>query len=443
MDRFSSSQQNLKIQHIRDSHLTPEPPRMSYTEWICPRPFQNDSNFLGNTFRSKIRQDGLESIICDLALTIWIGLTSDGIIPLNFSSKVTFDSIEPEMGKCNVLYRLRMPDRKLWMARLHNPLVQNSTATDAQARREIERIQFESEVATMRYVKKHTRIPVPEVYSFDATNENILGVPYMFMEYIQGKPYPYPFNQRGIIRDLDLLKIHLQLVNYTWQLSRLPFDSISQLQFDPENRENIMVGPIVDRKGRVYGPFKDSKDFYLKRAQSVYEDEVRLANASEDTNAKDTGWKDRIETAHLHCEAAAHLGRAISRNGPFVLKHVDLHWQNILLDEQCTVVGIIDWDWAHTVPIESFHPLPFNFATKMVPLQPRNVAGFEQIALRFLKALEESITPVVDESITFAVLSTQSHRKDIAACLDDYNWPEVRRGHFERLYTLIQESPNH
>ena len=350
--------------------------------------------------------------------------------------------MDPEMGKRNVLYRLRMPDHTLWMARLHNPLVQKSTMTELQARREIERIQFESEVATMQYVKKHTRIPVPEIHYFDATYDNVLGVPYMFMEFIQGKPYPFPFNQRGIIRDLDLLKIHLQLINSTWRLSRLPFDSIGQLPFDPENRADVVVGPIVDRKGRVYGPFQDPKDFYLQRAHTVYEDELRLANAAKTADMKDEMWKDRPETAGLHCHAAAHLRGIVSRNGPFVLKHVDLHWQNILLDEECTVVGIIDWEWAHTVPIESFEPLPFNFAAIMLPLQARSVAGFERITPKFLQALEETTDPDKGESIISAILSIRDNRREIASCLDSYNWPEVRRKHFERLRILIHEISN-
>lgn len=412
---------------------------MSYTEWICPRPFQRDLNFTGNTFAKKIRQSGLETTICDLAFTIWTGLTNNQIITKDRPSKVTFDSKEPEMGKRNLLYRLRMPDNKLWMARLQNSLVQKSTATDPPVRRDIKRIQFESEVATMRYVKQHTSIPVPEVYSFDATDDNTLGVPYMFMEYIQGKPYPYPFSQRGIVRDVELLKVHLQLVHFTWQLSRLPFDSIGQLYLSPHSRADVIIGPIVDRKQRMYGPFQSSRDFFLERAQLVYEDELRMANATGVTKAEDVVWRDRTETALLHCEAAAHVGETVSCKEPFVLKHVDLHWQNILLDEECTVVGIIDWEWAHTVPAESFQPLPFNFAKQMLPLQPWSVAGYERIALRFLQALEESTEPVEGESITSAILSVQDCQREIAACLDNYNWPVVRRKHFEQLRTLIQQ----
>ena len=40
-----------------------------------------------------------------------------------------------EIGKRNVVFRLRMPDRRTtWIARLRNPLVQRSTETDPDVR---------------------------------------------------------------------------------------------------------------------------------------------------------------------------------------------------------------------------------------------------------------------------------------------------------------------
>ena len=120
------------------------------------------------------------------------------------------------MGKRNVLYRLHMPDDTLWMVRLHNPLVQKSTVTDLNIWASNDRLLIESEMATMRYVRQHTAIPVPEIYGFDFSYENPLASPYVFMAYINEKPFPFPFQQRGCIHDRDILKIHPQLVNFNW-----------------------------------------------------------------------------------------------------------------------------------------------------------------------------------------------------------------------------------
>lgn len=41
---------------------------------------------------------------------------------------------------------------------------------------------------------------------------------------------------------------------------------------------------------------------------------------------------------------------------PFVLSHTDLRWSNIMVDHGLHIVGIIDWEWAGTVPASSFTP---------------------------------------------------------------------------------------
>lgn len=43
------------------------------------------------------------------------------------------------------------------------------------------RLKTESEVATMRYLREHTSIPVPEVYQYDANPYNRLGGEYILM----------------------------------------------------------------------------------------------------------------------------------------------------------------------------------------------------------------------------------------------------------------------
>lgn len=43
-----------------------------------------------------------------------------------------------------------------------------------------------------------------------------------------------------------------------------------------------------------------------------------------------------------------------SIHGPFPLYHTDLHFNNILIDENFNVTGIIDWSDSQTVPLENF-----------------------------------------------------------------------------------------
>ena len=196
----------------------------------------------------------------------------------------------------------------------------------------------------------------------------------------------------------------------------------------------------MDRKGRCYGPFRNSQEFYAARAKVVVDDEIRIAKAS---TSSDDGTEEHsnahVNSALLHLKAAAHAGAARYRSGPFILKHIDLHWQNILLDKDCTVNGIIDWEWAHTVPADSFTPLPFNFAVTLQPSHQMNVTGHEKIAWGFFQLLEEADATYDDRKVTFDIASIQgSPEIEIESCFDAYNWPEYRRAHFDRLSALVR-----
>ncbi|RUS14490.1 hypothetical protein BC937DRAFT_93741 [Endogone sp. FLAS-F59071] len=45
--------------------------------------------------------------------------------------------------------------------------------------------------------------------------------------------------------------------------------------------------------------------------------------------------------------------------GPFPLMHSDFNSQNILIDDECNIVGVIDWEWSSTVPLQSLCQYPF------------------------------------------------------------------------------------
>ncbi|KAL2072903.1 hypothetical protein VTL71DRAFT_12246 [Oculimacula yallundae] len=411
---------------------------MEYTDWIKPRPFQDDPEFIGKVFAAQIRESGLEKVICHLATETWINQQIQLGHQLDRKQDVLLDADELWFGKRNVLYRLRMPDNSLWMARLHNTLYNKTAVTDHKTRITNQTLLFESEVATMQFVKENTQIPVPQVYGYDFTYANALGTPYIFMEYIAGKPYPFPFSGERPIKDDDLIKIHTQLTNFAWQLSKKPFDKIGQLRFAAGEERGVIIGPIIDRKERLYGPFTSSRTFYKERAKLVFKFETRRHLLGEDSNVGDS-----LESAALHVIAAEHAGKEYFDSGPFILQHADMHWQNLLFDEQCTIVGVIDWEWTQTVPVDSFTLLPWNFASKMLPYQAENVTRHQQNSIQQFKALSSLGSTTIERHIVEAMLSFQgSLPQCIARYLEEYNWPEVRRKHFNHLKEVISRMNN-
>ncbi|KAK3938431.1 hypothetical protein QBC46DRAFT_234149, partial [Diplogelasinospora grovesii] len=66
------------------------------------------------------------------------------------------------------------------------------------------------------------------------------------------------------------------------------------------------------------------------------------------------------------------LSDYIDDHGPFVLTHTDLRPSNIIVDENLRIQGIIDWEWASTVPRQFFLP-----PTWLAGLPPDRVSGVE------------------------------------------------------------------
>ena len=117
--------------------------------------------------------------------------------------------------------------------------------------------------------------------------------------------------------------------------------------------------------------------------------------------------EDSLESATLNVLAAEHAGKECFDSGPFILQHADMHWQNLLFDEQCTIVGVIDWEWTQTVPVDSFNLLPWNFASKMLPYRAENATRHQQNSLQQFRALSDMGSTTIERHIVEAVISFQ------------------------------------
>lgn len=225
------------------------------------------------------------------------------------------------------------------------------------------------------------------------------------------------------------------MTNFAWQFSKQPFDQIGQLRFATGEEKGVAIGPIIDRKECLHGPFISSRTFYRERAKTVYESEMRRHILGEDPDVKDS-----LESAALHVLAAEYVGKECFDSGPFILQHADMHWQNLLFDEQSTIVGVIDWEWTQTVPVDSFNLLPWNFASRMLPYRAENVARHQQNSIQQFRALSNMEGTPIECHIVEAMISFQgSLTQYIAQYMEEYNWPEVRRKHFNHLKELISK----
>ncbi|KAI0635266.1 hypothetical protein C8Q77DRAFT_693378 [Trametes polyzona] len=141
------------------------------------------------------------------------------------------------------------------------------------------RLKTESEVATMRYLREHTDIPVPEVYQYDANPYNRLGGEYILMSKAPGIPLSRVFHSMphstlvGLMENISMMVIPLfahrfPMIGSLYDgpdpnaasniTSSLPTptptsytrltnisDAVSKLQLQQESSKEFHVGPIV------------------------------------------------------------------------------------------------------------------------------------------------------------------------------------------------------
>ncbi|RDX54617.1 hypothetical protein OH76DRAFT_1340911 [Lentinus brumalis] len=115
-----------------------------------------------------------------------------GALPFQVDRKLLKDIVHERMGA--EVARIRFlgagPLRQGYLV----TLVDRREVVARVARRFMPRLKTESEVATMNYLRRHTDIPVPDVYQYDANPYNRLGGEYILMSKAPGIPLSKVFH---------------------------------------------------------------------------------------------------------------------------------------------------------------------------------------------------------------------------------------------------------
>ncbi|KAI0378221.1 kinase-like domain-containing protein [Hypomontagnella monticulosa] len=198
---------------------------------------------------------------------------------------------------------------------------------------------LESQVATMRLITKKTTIPVPQVYHYDTSDNNPIGAPYICMSFVPGTTV-----SRVWFKDPDTtsreelrLKILKSVARVMGQFSCFTFDKIGSIVDD---ETTTPLAPCYDWQenfdGSIQvvssGPFDTASDFV----------QAHFKPSSEESE-----W-DKAESIMLQSMMPS---SAINESsGGFVLLPPDFDSQNVMVDEQGNVTGLIDWDLVQTMP---------------------------------------------------------------------------------------------
>ena len=254
-------------------------------------------------------------------------------------------------GSFNAVFKILFADGTLWVLKV--PASGHSQCWDVPAREALT-----SEALTMRLIRRQTTIPVPEVFAFDASLENELGCPFILMELIHGKPLNDVWFTQGVSqpKQEQIRTRALQgITEAMTQLNSFAFNQGGSLLFDAKgNVAGIGSSNIVDDETQYakmhskdydntmafcqHGPFTDPSS-YLPSLLDAREGKGERCEVEEGAH----------KLLRLFIEWSVTAGKTEEK--PFVLAHADLDYQNILVNNDGSLAGIIDWDGVAAVPL--------------------------------------------------------------------------------------------
>ncbi|KAH6953010.1 kinase-like domain-containing protein [Fusarium avenaceum] len=197
-----------------------------------------------------------------------------------------------------------------------------------------------SEVATIRYLKQHTSIPVPEIYLQDLDPENDVGAAFVLMERLPGRHLYKTWDDMS----LDKKKVAVsEIASIIVQFASLGFDKIGCLTQDG-------LGPILSPCYKEpQGPF-DSTLTYLE--SFISPDTVESPELAQ-----------LFQQIRREVAISVHRENAVYLKPPFAFIHTDFDAQNMLFLESPDgsgpkLTGLIDFEFAHTGPLYYLYEYP-------------------------------------------------------------------------------------
>lgn len=251
----------------------------------------------------------------------------------------------PLSGSNHVLYPIDFADGVRWLLKV--PSVGVSENWDDHSAASIA-----SEAWTMRLLRRVTTVPLPQVFDFATNLKSEINVPYILMEWIDGRSlYDLWFDKTISKKDLRVMRTRTlqDVANAMIQLSRFGFKRGGAITFDdagtPSGMASIRSLDMTSMSARSdadasdhyveEGPFDDYTSYYRCSLSRWQETELDWLKGARAVLKLVLDWLPE-------CDPSVEL--------PFVLTHPDFDMQNVLVSSDGHVKALIYWDGVCAVP---------------------------------------------------------------------------------------------
>ncbi|KAJ7599857.1 hypothetical protein C8J56DRAFT_812763 [Mycena floridula] len=208
----------------------------------------------------------------------------------------------------------------------------------------------QSEVATMEYIKEHTKIPIPRVLQYSHSHTDI-GRPYILMTNVDGVALSSIWDD---LADEKREKVLGQVVEILLDLSEQRFSQIGALfrRKDSADQWEIRSESEITPTAMDTLLYRDSVSYWTASA-------TKDMNNISETNFGAPAKEYEYAQAWFMRSCVPELYDARDDLNGFPVCPGDFHSQNIMVDDDLQITGIIDWEGSGTFPQASFAIHPF------------------------------------------------------------------------------------
>lgn len=261
---------------------------------------------------------------------------------------------EPLCGSYNLAYRVLFDDGVEWILKVpangsHDRFDQ--LAADSMT----------SEAFTMKLIKRSTSIPVPTVHSFDVSSKNEIGCPYILMDFLKGRPLHEGWFNRGfskVKREQFRARALQTTAAAMVQLNVFTLHRGGALRFDSAGQPVDVTGAKM-MDATAYegcgdeGPQPEHDTWCENVSTSDPSSYFLFMLNRRGHKMGDSPYSRGVhESTRFFTKWALEVFENVNRSeGQFVLVHPDFDLQNILVHDDGTLAGILDWDGVAAVPL--------------------------------------------------------------------------------------------